>query len=361
VTAGQVVLAAVLAGAAAIGIVRLVEDQDVLHRTAGTSAGLPDEGAFPSLGGASQWLNTQPLTPAQLKGKVVLVDFWTFTCINWLRSEPYVRAWADKYKDDGLVVIGVHTPEFSVEKNVDNVQRAVSEMDIRYPVAIDTGYGMWNAFRNYYWPAIYVIDAQGRIRYHQFGEGQYEQTERVLQELLADAGAAQVPTDLVSPNPQGAEVAADWTDLKSPETYVGSDKAENFASAEGMAVGQPRAYTAPPQLALNHWALSGRWTVGNEAVVSSDAGSAIAYSFHARDLHLVMGPAAPGGSVRFRVLIDGQPPGDAHGSDVDAMGNGIVTEPRLYQLVRQPGSIADHRFQIEFLDAGAQAFSFTFG
>ena len=307
------------------------------------------------------WLNSQPLTPAGLRGKVVLIDFWTYTCINWLRTLPYVRAWAEKYKDQGLVVIGVHSPEFAFEKNVDNVRRAVQDMRVDYPVAIDSDHAIWRAFRNQYWPALYFIDAQGRIRHHQFGEGEYEQSERILQQLLAEAGASGIGRELVSVEGRGAEVAADWGNLKSPENYVGYQRTENFASPGGAVLGKRRVYSAPARLSLNQWALSGEWTVTDQATVLNKANGRIAYRFHARDLHLVMGPAMRGAPVRFRVLIDGQPPGAAHGFDVDEQGNGTVTEQRLYQLIRQPKPIADRQFEIEFLDPGVEAYAFTFG
>jgi thiol-disulfide isomerase/thioredoxin len=322
---------------------------------------LPIEGELPSLGGATAWLNSPPLSAADLRGKVVLIDFWTYTCINWLRTLPYVRAWADKYRDHGVVVIGVHTPEFPFEHDLENVRQAAKNMRVEYPIAIDNDYAIWSAFNNHYWPALYIVDAQGRIRYHQFGEGAYEQSEMILQQLLAEAGIGGIAHELVSVDAQGAEAAADWGDLRSPENYVGYERTENFASPDGAVVDKPRVYSAPARFSLNHWALAGEWTVGRGATVLHAANGRIAYRFHARDLHLVMGPAARGASVRFRVLIDGQPPGAAHGSDVDDQGNGTVTEQRLYQLIRQPKPIADRQFEIEFLDAGVEAFAFTFG
>jgi thiol-disulfide isomerase/thioredoxin len=322
---------------------------------------LPIEGELPSLGGATAWLNSPPLSAADLRGKVVLIDFWTYTCINWLRTLPYVRAWADKYRDHGVVVIGVHTPEFPFEHDLENVRQAAKNMRVEYPIAIDNDYAIWSAFNNHYWPALYIVDAQGRIRYHQFGEGAYEQSEMILQQLLAEAGIGGIAHELVSVDAQGAEAAADWGDLRSPENYVGYERTENFSSPDGAVVDKPRVYSAPARFSLNHWALAGEWTVGRGATVLHAANGRIAYRFHARDLHLVMGPAARGASVRFRVLIDGQPPGAAHGSDVDDQGNGTVTEQRLYQLIRQPKPIADRQFEIEFLDAGVEAFAFTFG
>ncbi|TMA86287.1 MAG: thioredoxin family protein [Deltaproteobacteria bacterium] len=323
-------------------------------------APLPVEGRFPPLGGATGWLNSQPLTAADLRGKVVLVDFWTYTCINWLRSLPYVRKWAEKYKEQGLVVIGVHTPEFRFEKDVDNVRRAAKEMKIDFPIAIDNDYAIWRAFDNHYWPALYVIDAQGRIRHHQFGEGEYERSERIIQQLLSEAGFSGIGDQLAAVDARGVEAEADWADLKSPENYLGHERTENFVSP-GAVVDKRRVYAAPARVKLNDWALSGDWTVKKDAVVLNKASGRIAYRFHARDLHLVMGPAARGASVRFRVFIDGQPPGAAHGIDVDDQGNGTVAEQRLYQLIRQSTPIADRQFEIEFLDPGVEAFSFTFG
>jgi len=323
---------------------------------------LPVEGQSPSFGGATAWLNSQPLTAENLRGKVVLVDFWTYTCINWLRTLPYVRAWAEKYKDRGLVVIGVHSPEFEFEQDLDNVRRAVKDMRIDYPVAVDSGHAVWRAFNNQYWPALYFIDAKGRIRHHQFGEGEYAHAEMIIQQLLAEAGATGIDRQLVAIEPHGAEVAADWGSLKSPENYLGYERTENFASPGGAGMGKRhRVYDAPARLDLNQWALSGDWTVGRQAIVLNKANGRIAYRFHARDLHLVMGPAVRGTAVRFRVLIDGKPPGAAHGIDLDEQGIGTVTEQRLYQLIRQPKPVTDRQFEIEFLDPGVAAFAFTFG
>jgi thiol-disulfide isomerase/thioredoxin len=326
-----------------------------------TTAQLRSEGELPALGGAIEWINSPPLTVAALRGKVVLIDFWTYTCINWRRTLPYVRGWAEKYQDHGLVVVGVHTPEFSFEKALDNVHREMPTLDIPYPVAVDSDSVIWRAFRNQYWPAIYVADAQGRIRYHQFGEGGYEETERVLQQLLTEAGQADVPRDLISPKPQGVEAPADWATLKSPETYVGYERAEYFASPGDAVRDRPHVYAAPSQLRLNEWALGGDWTIGPEAASLNGSTGRIVYRFHARDVNLIMGPAARGTSVRFRVRIDGEAPGTAHGIDVDAQGDGAVSEPRTYQLIRQPGPIADRVFEIEFSGPGVKAFDFTFG
>jgi len=323
-------------------------------------ASLPVEGRLPPLGGGTGFHKTQLLTAADLRGKVVLIDFGTYTCINWIRSLPYVRGWAEKYKDRGLVVIGVHTPEFRFEKDVDNVRRAVKDMKIDFPIAIDNDYAIWTAFDNQYWPALYLIDAQGRIRYHQFGEGEYERSERIIQQLLSEAGFSG-GDQLAGVDARGVEAEADWAHLKSPENYLGHERTENFVSPGRAVVDKPRVYAAPARIKLNDWALSGDWTVKKDAVVLNKANGRIAYRFHARDLHLVMGPAVRGASVRFRVLIDGQPPGAAHGIDVDDQGDGTVTEQRLYQLIRQPNPIADRQFEIEFLDPGVEAFAFTFG
>jgi thiol-disulfide isomerase/thioredoxin len=322
---------------------------------------LPVEGDFPSLDGATGWLNSGPLTPAALHGKVVLVDFWTYTCVNWRRTLPYVRAWSERYKDHGLVVIGAHTPEFSFEHNVDNIRWALKDMRIDYPIAIDSSYALWRAFNNEYWPASYFIDAKGRIRHHQFGEGEYLQCEAVIQLLLAEAGSSGLSHEAVSVDPYGAEVAADFGNLKSPETYVGYEQTHKFASPHGVARNKPRAYEFPARLNLNSWALEGDWTVGKEAVALNQPNGRISFRFHARDLNLVMGPAVRGTSVRFRVLLDGKPPDTAHGVDVDAQGNGAVTQQQLYQLIRQPAPIVDRLCEIEFLDPGVKTFDFTFG
>jgi len=322
---------------------------------------LPVEGQLPSLAGASGWLNSPPLTAMDLRGRVVLVNFWTYTCINWLRQLPYVRAWAEKYQGDGLVVLGVHTPEFDVEHDLDNVRRAVTELRVDYPVAIDNDYAIWDAFANRYWPALYFVDAQGRIRHHRFGEGDYEQSEAIIQRLLTEAGTGGIGHELVSVDAGGVEAAADWESLWSPENYLGYGRTENFASSNGAVLDTPHGYAAPARLGLNHWALSGDWTVNRQAIVLNQAEGRILYRFHARDLHLVMAPAGPGSPVRFRVRIDEQPPGAAHGADVDEQGNGTLTDPRLYQLVRQPGPVSDRTFEITFLDPGVQAYAFTFG
>ncbi|MGF6727109.1 cytochrome c biogenesis protein CcdA/thiol-disulfide isomerase/thioredoxin [Paraburkholderia sp. GAS41] len=325
---------------------------------------LPVEGQLPSLNGAVQWLNSPPLTAQSLRGKVVLIDFWTYSCINCLRSLPYVKAWADKYKDQGLVVIGVHAPEFAFERNVDNVKKATHDLGIDYPVAVDNNYAIWRSLNNEYWPAHYFVDAQGRIRYHHFGEGDYAQSEKVIQQLLAEAGhanAEKVPTGLTSASVQGVEAAADNNDMQSPETYVGYARAENFTSPGGETEDKVHTYAAPIQPALNDWGLTGKWNVGAEHATLAAASGGIVYRFHARDLHLVLGPTRDGKPVRFRVSIDGAAPGASHGSDVAADGTGTVTGVRLYQLVRQSGEVKDHTFSIEFLDPGVEAYSFTFG
>lgn len=321
---------------------------------------LPVEGEMPPLSGAVAWLNSPPLTTQSLKGKVVLVDFWTYSCINCLRSIPYVRAWAEKYKDQGLVVIGVHAPEFAFERNIANVKKAVSDLGIGYPVAIDNNYAIWRAFGNEYWPAHYFIDAQGRIRHHHFGEGEYDQSERVIQQLLDEAGKTSVAGGLVAVKATGAEAAPDTARSLSPETYIGFARAENFISPGGFVQDAAKDYTVAGAR-LNQWGLSGNWAVGGEYAELKGKDGSIVYRFHARDLHLVLGIAPEGVPVRFRVTIDGAAPGDNHGTDTDADGNGVVTGQRLYQLVRQTGAIADHTFEIRFLDPGVKAYAFTFG
>jgi thiol-disulfide isomerase/thioredoxin len=320
-----------------------------------------NEGELTALGSATTWLNSPPLRAVDLRGNVVLIDFWTYTCINWRRTLPYVRAWAEKYQEHGLVVIGVHTPEFAFEHDIENVRRATRDMRISYPIAIDNDYAIWRAFQNHYWPALYFVDEEGRLRHHSFGEGEYEQSERILQHLLVEAGIGGISHELVLVDAQGAEAAADWGSFRSPETYLGDARTEHFASPGGVVLDTPRLYAAPAHLRLNHWALSGEWTVLEESAVLKQANGRIAYRFHARDLHLVMGPATRGTSVRFRVFIDGQAPGEAFGIDVDEQGNGTVSEQRMYQLIRQRKPIVDRQFEIEFLDAGVQTFVFTFG
>ena len=329
-----------------------------MFRRAGASQG--DSRELAAIGRAEQWLNSPRLSPSNLAGKVVLVDFWTYTCINWLRTLPYVRAWAQKYKQH-LLVIGVHTPEFPFEHNIDNVRRAVQQRRIDYPVVIDNDYAIWRGFKNQYWPALYFVDARGRVREHQFGEGEYERSEAIIQRLIAEAGVTGISGGTVAVEASGVEAPADWASLKSPENYVGHERTQNFASPGGVEPDRPRVYAAPSRLALNQWALAGEWTMEKQATVLRSANGRIVYRFHARDLHLVMGPSRQGATVRFRVSIDGQPPGPAHGVDVDTEGNGSVVEQRLYQLVRQPKPIADRRFEIQFLDGGVEAYAFTFG
>jgi thiol-disulfide isomerase/thioredoxin len=326
-----------------------------LHRA---SIRLPVEGQLPSFDGATGWLNSAPLMARDLSGKVVLVNFWTYTCINWLRQLPYVRAWAAKYSNQGLVVIGVHTPEFSFEHDGDNVRWAVQDMRVGYPVAIDSDYAVWRAFDNYYWPALYIADAQGRLRHHYFGEGEYQRSEMIIQQLLLEAGF-ETSRDMVSVDASGLEAPADWATLRSPENYTGYRRTENFASPGGVLPDEPGSYTIPAQLRLNDWALSGDWTMKPEATRLNAANGQIAYRFHARDLNLVMGRAAA--AVRFQVRLDGQQVDEANGTDVDGQGQGIVVEPRLYQLIRQHGPITEHTFEITFLDPGAEAYAFTFG
>jgi thiol-disulfide isomerase/thioredoxin len=324
-------------------------------------AELPIEGELPELGGATAWLYSEPLTAVGLRGKVVLVQFCTYSCVNWLRTLPYVRAWDERYRDNGLVVIGAHSPEFQFEHDVEKVRPALEAMGVRYPIAMDNDFAVWRAFGNNYWPALYVADAQGRLRDHHFGEGRYEGSERVIQRLLAEAGASEVDREPVSVDPHGLEVSADFETLGSAETYVGYARAENLVAPDGVLPDGPRTYGDPPPLELNQWSLSGNWTVGRQATVMNEAGGRITFRFHARDLNLVLGPSEPGAPVPFRVLIDGAAPGPAHGIDVDDQGNGTITEARCYQLVRQPGDISDRTFEIAFLDSGAAAYVFTFG
>jgi cytochrome c biogenesis protein CcdA/thiol-disulfide isomerase/thioredoxin len=322
---------------------------------------LPVEGSLSSLSGAVQWLNSPPLTAEALKGKVVLVDFWTYSCINCLRSIPYVRAWAEKYKDQGLVVIGVHAPEFAFEKNIYNVNRAVTKLKIDYPVAIDNNYAIWRAFNNECWPADYFVDTQGRIRHHFFGEGDYSESEKVIQQLLAEAGKGNLPAGMVAVSATGAEAASDEADVNSPETYVGFARSENFASPGGAVGDTPHVYAPGDLKQLNDWGLSGDWTIGRQSATLNKIDGAISFRFHARDLHLVLGPTDDGKPVRFRVTVDGAAPGESHGADVNADGEGVVTDHRLYQLVRQSGPIMDRTFTIQFVDSDVRAYAFTFG
>jgi cytochrome c biogenesis protein CcdA/thiol-disulfide isomerase/thioredoxin len=322
---------------------------------------LSNEGPLPSMDGAVAWLNSPPLTRESLKGKVVLVDFWTYSCINCLRAIPYVEAWSEKYKDDGLVVIGVHTPEFAFEKDQANVSKAVQDLKITYPVAIDSNYAIWKAFKNEYWPAHYFIDAQGVISYHHFGEGEYDKSEQVIQQLLKEKNANLKASGLVQVSASGAQAAADMDDIKSPETYIGYERQENYLSPEKIKQDMPGVYTAPGRLDVNNWGLAGKWEVGSERAMLLAAPGKIVFRFHSRDLHLVLGPGKDGRPIRFRVLLDGGAPLDDHGVDVDSQGNGTVKDYRLYQLIRQKGKVEDRTFQIEFLDPDVQAFAFTFG
>jgi thiol-disulfide isomerase/thioredoxin len=324
-------------------------------------APLPAEGHLPGFDGATGWLNSPPLTAEGLRGKVVLVDFWTYTCINWLRTLAYVRAWAEKYRDHGLVVVGVHTPEFPFEHDIDNVRWAAKDMRVEYPIAVDSDYAVWRAFSNRYWPAVYLVDAEGRIRHHQFGEGGYDECERGIQQLLREAGSDSAGDDLVSVVPEGFEAQADWTNLRSPETYLGYAQGQNFASRGGARLDESETYVAPDSLMLNQWALSGDWTIESGASVLDRADGRIAFRFHARDVNLVQRSRERGVPVPFRVLVDGKPPGDARGLDVDEQGDGTLEQPRLYQLVRERGSITDRTFEIAFAAPGVEAYVFTFG
>jgi thiol-disulfide isomerase/thioredoxin len=326
-----------------------------------TTIQLPVEDELPSLAGATAWLNTEPVTRESLRGRPVLVEFWTFTCINWIRTFPYVRSWYEKYRDDGLFVLGVHTPEFEVERDLEQVRRAAAAMGIEYPIAVDSDYAIWRAFGNQYWPALYFADADGQIRHHRFGEGEYEYSEIVIQLLLTAAGAPNVSRKLAPVEARGVEAPADWDELRSPETYIGYARAENFASPEPRSWDQPHEYSLPEGLELNQWALAGHWTVGPQAAVLNASAGRIAHRFHARGLHLVMAPGPAQRPVRFRVLLDGEPPESAHGVDTDERGRGSVAEPRLFQLVRQRGGVSERTFEITFLDPGVRAYVFTFG
>jgi thiol-disulfide isomerase/thioredoxin len=309
---------------------------------------------LPSLSGAADWINSKPLEPEDLRGHVVLVNFWTLTCINWLRQEPYVRAWSQAYRDDGLIVIGAHTPEFSFEHDIERIRQATSERGIDYPVAVDSDYAIWRAFDNEYWPALYFADAEGLIRDRHFGEGRYERSEREIQRLLG------LTRELVSVKGIGVEAGADWDHLRTPETYLGYGRGENLASPGGAAFDQPRGYEPPEHLNLNHWSLAGDWTIGREQVTLDQSGGSIAYRFHARDAHLVLSAAEPV-PIPFRVKLDGESPGLSHGVDVDGDGNGVLRDGRLYQLLRQTGAIRDRTLEITFSEAGAEAYVFTFG
>jgi len=326
-----------------------------------TAQALPDEGIAPPLDGATQWLNSKPLGEQDLRGKVVLVDFWTYSCINCLRTLPYVKAWAEKYRDQGLVVIGVHAPEFAFERDIGNVSKAMKDLGISYPVAVDNQYAIWRAFRNQYWPAHYFIDATGRIRHHHFGEGGYAESERVIQQLLKEAGSTRSAMGLTQVDAGGVQLAASMDEVASPETYLGYERAENFASNPKAVHNKTTTYLEPHETRLNAWGLGGQWMVGPESASLAGPSGRIVYRFKARDLHLVLSPGPDGKPVRFKVSVDGKPPGDAHGVDVAADGSGTVTGQRLYQLVRQSGAVAERTFSIEFLDSGVSAYAFTFG
>jgi cytochrome c biogenesis protein CcdA/thiol-disulfide isomerase/thioredoxin len=334
--------------------------KDSASSQAGTVT-LDNEGPMPSLEGAVKWLNSSPLKRDQLKGKIVVIDFWTYSCINCLRSVPYVEAWAQKYKNDGLVVIGVHTPEFAFEKDPANVAKSLVDLKITYPVAIDSDYSIWKAFHNEYWPAHYFIDAAGTIRYHHFGEGKYAESEEVIQQLLAERNGGLKTSGLVEVNASGSQAAPDLNDVASPETYIGYNRQQNYASPQAIREDRSQVYTSPSRLTVNQWGLVGKWDVGGEKASLAAAPGKVIFRFHARDLHFVLGPVKSGKPVRFRVRIDGTAPGEDHGGDTDANGDGVVKEYRLYQLVRQKGKVEDRTFEIEFLDLGVEAFAFTFG
>jgi cytochrome c biogenesis protein CcdA/thiol-disulfide isomerase/thioredoxin len=340
------------------GTKRIVVNQTIEVSSNGSGTGVA---VLPGLSGATLWINSPPLTPASLRGKVVLVDFWTYSCINCLRTLPYIKAWNEKYKDSGLVIIGVHTPEFAFEKDEANVRKAVKDLGITYPVAMDNDYRIWRSFNNEYWPADYFIDATGRIRFHHFGEGAYEESEQQIRTLLEEANHAPPPGTASPIAASGTEAAPDSDDVQSPETYIGYARAQNFASPGGFNQDDPQLYRTPAELDLNQWALAGKWKDEDQVATSLDAGASISFRFHARDLHLVLGPGADGKPVRFRVTLDGQAPGADHGVDTGADGYGVVAENRLYQLVRQHGGIHDRTLRIEFLTPGVRAYSFTFG
>jgi cytochrome c biogenesis protein CcdA/thiol-disulfide isomerase/thioredoxin len=324
-------------------------------------AALPVEGPAPSLAGATEWINSPPLTAESLRGKVVLFDFWTYSCINCLRALPYVEAWAAKYRDRGLIVVGIHSPEFAFEKDIRNVRRAIADLGIAYPVAVDNDYELWRAFANRYWPAHYFVDATGQIRYRHFGEGEYERSETVIQQLLAEAGREAPTTSFVTPRADGAARAADWSSAQSPETYIGHERAERFASPGGQTADAAHAYAAPAELEANEWALEGEWLVGDEHATLIGGSGRIVFRFHARDLHLVLSPGPGATPVEFRVRVDGAAPAQDHGVDLSAAGEGVVTTERLYQLIRHAGPARLRTFEIEFMRPGVRAYAFTFG
>jgi thiol-disulfide isomerase/thioredoxin len=325
------------------------------------SAPASPEAMIPSLSGATAWLNSRPLTAEDLRGKVVAVDFWTYTCINWRRTQPYLRAWHERYGKSGLLMIGVHSPEFTFEQNLENVRQFAKPFGVDYPVAVDTDFSIWRAFGNEYWPALYIFDARGRLRHTQFGEGGYEKTDQILRELLAEAGHPDPSPKPTAVDPRGFEKQADWNALESPESYLGQRQTLTFLPKGGMVPGKAHAYSLPPAIALNRWALGGTWNVAADRVIAPAAGGKLAFRFRARDLHLVMAPETRGVAIKFRVLLDGKPPGDSHGLDVDEKGQGTLRDQRMYQLIRQPGQIEDRLFEIEFLEPGAAAYCFTFG
>jgi thiol-disulfide isomerase/thioredoxin len=334
-------------------------DQPAMMMQAGDEAGVPQR--LPDLSGATAWINSTPLTADALRGQVVLVDFWTYSCINCLRTLPVIEAWNRKYKASGLKVIGVHAPEFAFEKDEANVRKAVSDLGVEYPVAMDNDYRLWRAFNNRYWPAQYLIDATGRVRFHHFGEGGDEESEGWIRTLLEERNHQQPPQQAVTIDARGAEAAADFAEVQSPETYIGYARAKNFAAPDGLDEDRAHSYRAPAQLELNQWALDGRWKDESQIATLLQSAGGIAFRFHARDLHLVLGPARTGSPVRFRVTLDGRPPGADHGEDCDENGEGTVSESRLYQLIRQKSGARERLFRIEFLAPGVQAFAFTFG
>ena len=335
----------------------------IAHRLAGDREELPIEGRLPSFDRATGWLNSEPLTPAGLRGRIVLVDFWTYTCVNWLRTLPYLRAWGTKYHDAGLTIVGVHTPEFGFERDLRNITAQARNLDVDYPIAIDSDYGVWDEFANHYWPAVYIADADGRIRFHHFGEGEYARTEMVIQQLLVDAGggARDFDEDLVMVDPEGLEVAADWRNLRSPETYLGYGQSSGFLSEDSALYDRAQAYPGGRRLPLNSWDLSGQWMQARHAAVLHEPGGRISFNFHARDVNLVMGPVPSGSAVPFRVSLDGGSVDGANGTDVDAEGRGEVGDQNTYQLIRQSGQVTDRVIEIEFLSAGVEAYCFTFG
>jgi thiol-disulfide isomerase/thioredoxin len=335
--------------------------RSLAHRLAGDETTLPVEGRLSSFAGATNWLNSEPLTPEGLRGRVVAVDFWTYTCVNWLRTFPYRHAWARKYGDAGLTIVGVHTPEFGFEHDIANVVKQSAAIGVEYPIAVDSDYGVWRTFDNHFWPALYLADHEGRLRFHHFGEGEYAMAEMAIQQLLLEAGATDLDQGLVDVDPKGLEVAADWSTLRSPETYTGYLQASGFASDEVAAYDQARDYEAPRSLALNNWALGGNWTVARHAAIVNAPDGRIAFQFGARDVNLVMGPAQKGDAIPFRLFLDGQPAIAAPGTDVDAEARGVVTEQKTYQLIRGAGVSGSRRFEIEFADGGVEAYCFTFG